>query len=165
MFAGSYAAATWVTGTAEGILFGTLPASGHPRSLGRSAECSSASSHFTKERFAPPRGVSWLPRKTDSARPNGSRWGGAEGCPLKQRPQPALLPGGAVQRAARRRCRRELLKRILRADQARWSIRKYAPRCRPDLTGACSAIGSIPYAARIPNAYVLLDSPSQTRGA
>ena len=104
MFAGSYAAATWVTGTAEGILFGTLPASGHPRSLGRSAECSSASSHFTKERFAPPRGVSWLPRKTDSARPNGSRWGGAEGCPLKERPQPALPPGGAVQRAARRRC-------------------------------------------------------------
>jgi hypothetical protein len=34
--------------------------------------------------------------------------------------------------------------------------RKHAKRCRTGLTGACSAIGSIPYAT---NAYVLLDRP------
>src|SRR5450756_662768 len=42
--------------------------------------------------------------------------GGGWGCPLRERPQPAPLPGGAVQRAARRSCRRELPKRIPAPD-------------------------------------------------
>ena len=62
---------------------------------------------------------SWQPLKANSARPRDLDRGG-EGCPLKERPEPAPPPGGAVQRAARRRCRRELLKRTPLADPARW---------------------------------------------
>jgi hypothetical protein len=78
---------------------------------------------FTDEPFAP-RGVAAGARDQQRAT-DGPRQGG-EGCPLKERPEPAPLQGGAVQRAARRRCRRELLKRTSLADPARWTSRKRA---------------------------------------
>jgi hypothetical protein len=49
---------------------------------------------------------------------------GGEGCPLRERPEPARLQGRAVQRAARRRCRRELPKGTSLADPARWTQKK-----------------------------------------
>src|SRR5439155_24073673 len=46
---------------------------------------------------------------------------GGEGCPLRKRPEPAPLRGGAVTRGASRSVRRELPKRTPLADRARWS--------------------------------------------
>jgi hypothetical protein len=76
---------------------------------------------FSGEPFAQ-RGVRGCRAKpTARARMDLAR--GGEGCPLRERPQPASPPGGAVQRAARRRCRRELPKRIALADPARWAAK------------------------------------------
>ena len=110
---------------------------------------------FPRVNRSPPRGRSWLPRKTNGPRPMRSRW---------ERRGVSSEGAAAASVAARRRgaaSRKATLQaRAPEEDTPRRSramdSRKHAKRCRTDLTGACRAIGSIPYGA---NAYVLLDRP------
>jgi len=104
----------------------------HPAQTRRASD----DAHGTRGRTTSPRAT--LPQpplwRTGERQQNGARClglsQGGEGCPLRERPQPAPLQGGAVQRAERRRCRRELPKGTSLADHARCAKRQRAPQCQ-----------------------------------